>query len=147
MRAPERQAAPAIEPYEVRARVTGRTASARDAERIGEEVEALYTNGPSAAAARSKSVREVLAIGTTFVARELVRVRRAVRGDLMKLRQIAHSRSGDKGNVSNISVIAFDEKDYPFLVQHVTSDRVKVALWRDRPEPTSFATSVRPSAR
>jgi hypothetical protein len=43
----------------------------------------------------------------------------------MKLRQIAHSRSGDKGNVSNISVIAFDEKDYPFLVQHVTSDRVK----------------------
>ncbi len=43
----------------------------------------------------------------------------------MKLRQIAHSRSGDKGNVSNISVIALDEKDYPFLVQHVTTDRVK----------------------
>ena len=43
----------------------------------------------------------------------------------MKLREIAHSRSGDKGNVSNISVIAFHEKDYPFLVQHVTSDRVK----------------------
>ena len=43
----------------------------------------------------------------------------------MKLRQIAHSRSGDKGNISNISVIAFDEKDYPFLVEHVTTDRVK----------------------
>jgi hypothetical protein len=43
----------------------------------------------------------------------------------VKLRQIAHSRSGDKGNVSNISVIAFDENDYPFLVRHVTTDRVK----------------------
>jgi hypothetical protein len=44
----------------------------------------------------------------------------------VKLRQLAHSRSGDKGNVSNISVIAFDERDYAFLVQHVTSERVKL---------------------
>lgn len=43
----------------------------------------------------------------------------------MKLRQIAHSRSGDKGNVSNISVIAIDERHYPLLVEHVTVDRVK----------------------
>jgi hypothetical protein len=42
----------------------------------------------------------------------------------MKLRQIAHSRTGDKGNTSNISVIAFDEADYPFLVAHVTAERV-----------------------
>ncbi len=61
-----------VEPYEVRARVTGRAASAREAERIGEEVEALYTNGPSGGGGAVKSVREVLAIGTTFVARELV---------------------------------------------------------------------------
>ena len=46
----------------------------------------------------------------------------------MKLRQIAHSRSGDKGNVSNISVIAYDERHYPFLVEHVTVDRVKAHL-------------------
>ncbi len=26
----------------------------------------------------------------------------------MKLREIAHSRTGDKGNISNISVIAYD---------------------------------------
>ncbi len=64
-------AVPAIEPYEVRARVTGRTASAREAERIGEEVEALYTNGPSGGGGAVKSVREVLAIGSTFLAREL----------------------------------------------------------------------------
>lgn len=42
----------------------------------------------------------------------------------MKLRDIAHSRSGDKGDISNISVIAFDATDYPFLVEHVTVQRV-----------------------
>jgi hypothetical protein len=42
----------------------------------------------------------------------------------MKLREIAHSRTGDKGNISNISVIAFDERDYPKLVEQVTSERV-----------------------
>jgi hypothetical protein len=42
----------------------------------------------------------------------------------MKLRQIAHSRTGDKGSVSNISVIAFDEAEYTFLVEHVTAARV-----------------------
>jgi hypothetical protein len=31
----------------------------------------------------------------------------------VKLRTIGHSRSGDKGNVLNISLIAFDERDYP----------------------------------
>jgi hypothetical protein len=43
----------------------------------------------------------------------------------MKLREIAHSRTGDKGNTSNISVIAFDEQDYPLLERHVTAERVK----------------------
>ena len=43
----------------------------------------------------------------------------------MKLREIAHSRTGDKGNTSNISVIAYDEKDYPLLEAQVTSARVK----------------------
>ena len=46
----------------------------------------------------------------------------------MKLGEIAHSRSGDKGNVSNISVIAFDEADYPFLVAHVTEERIAAHL-------------------
>jgi hypothetical protein len=43
----------------------------------------------------------------------------------MKLRDIAHSRTGDKGNTSNISVIAYDAKDYPMLLAQVTSERVK----------------------
>lgn len=43
----------------------------------------------------------------------------------MLLRDIAHSRAGDKGNISNISVIAFDPKDYPLLEKHLTAERVK----------------------
>lgn len=43
----------------------------------------------------------------------------------MKLREIAHSRTGDKGNTSNISVIAYDPANYPLLEKHVTAQRVK----------------------
>lgn len=43
----------------------------------------------------------------------------------MKLRALAHSRTGDKGNTSNISVIAYDPKDYERLRHHVTAERVK----------------------
>jgi len=43
----------------------------------------------------------------------------------MKLREIAHSRTGDKGETSNISVIAHHEKDYPLLQRYVTAERVK----------------------
>jgi hypothetical protein len=43
----------------------------------------------------------------------------------MKLRQIAHSRTGDKGTAANISVIAYRAEDYPLLERHVTAARVK----------------------
>ena len=43
----------------------------------------------------------------------------------MNLRDIAHARTGDKGDTSNISVIAFDAKDYGLLLEHVTAARVK----------------------
>ncbi|KZD22388.1 AtuA-related protein [Tardiphaga robiniae] len=42
----------------------------------------------------------------------------------MKLHEIAHSRSGDKGDTSNISVIALDMGDFAFLAEHVTADCV-----------------------
>ncbi len=42
----------------------------------------------------------------------------------MKLGEIAHSRSGDKGDVSNISAIAYEAKDYQTLVERVTVERV-----------------------
>lgn len=43
----------------------------------------------------------------------------------MKLREIAHSRTGDKGDTSNISVIAYNEEDYLRLRQQVTAARVR----------------------
>lgn len=43
----------------------------------------------------------------------------------MKLREIAHSRTGDKGNTSNISLIAYDPADYPLLAEQVTAAKVK----------------------
>ena len=43
----------------------------------------------------------------------------------MRLRDIAHSRAGDKGSTSNLSLVAFDPADYAWLEQHVTAERVK----------------------
>lgn len=43
----------------------------------------------------------------------------------MKLLDIAHSRTGDKGNISNISLIAYDEKDYALIKEKVTAEKVK----------------------
>lgn len=43
----------------------------------------------------------------------------------MLLREIAHARAGDKGNISNISVIAYDAAHYPLLERWVTADRVR----------------------
>lgn len=43
----------------------------------------------------------------------------------MKLRELAHSRTGDKGNTSNISVIARDPANYPLLEKYVTAERVR----------------------
>ena len=42
----------------------------------------------------------------------------------MKLLEIAHSRTGDKGDISNISVIAYDMKDYELLKEKVTEELV-----------------------
>src|SRR5690349_21619070 len=49
---------------------------------------------------------------------------RGTRAD-MKLREICHARSGDKGSIVNIGVIAYHDRDYDRLVQHVTPQRVK----------------------
>ena len=41
----------------------------------------------------------------------------------MKLREIAHSRTGDKGNISNISVIAYKKEDYEIIKKYVTAEK------------------------
>ena len=42
-----------------------------------------------------------------------------------RLYQLAHARTGDKGNRSNISVIAYRAEDFPILQRELTSERVK----------------------
>jgi Acyclic terpene utilisation family protein AtuA len=63
----------ANEPYEVRIRVTGRTENLREAVRIGNEVETLYTNGPAGGGGAWKSARDVVAVASVLLPRELAR--------------------------------------------------------------------------
>jgi hypothetical protein len=46
----------------------------------------------------------------------------------MTLAALAHGRAGDKGRLVNISVIAYDARDYARLVGEVTVDRVRAQL-------------------
>jgi hypothetical protein len=60
------------EPAEVRLRVAGRTANMEEAQRIGNEVETLYTNGPAGGGGVTKSTREVLAVQSILLPRGTV---------------------------------------------------------------------------
>ena len=53
----------------------------------------------------------------------------------MLLREIAHSRTGDKGNILTISLIAYRDEDYPLLERCITAERVSshFADFIDRP--------------
>lgn len=46
----------------------------------------------------------------------------------MKLYEIAHSRAGDKGNTSTLSVIPYNESDYEWLCRALTIDKVGAHL-------------------
>lgn len=46
----------------------------------------------------------------------------------MLLSELAHSRTGDKGNTSQISVIAYDPADYALIESVVTGERVLAHL-------------------
>jgi hypothetical protein len=47
------------------------------------------------------------------------------------LHSLAHARTGDKGNRSSISLVAYDARHWPLLVEQVTEQRV-AALFADR---------------
>jgi hypothetical protein len=48
---------------------------------------------------------------------------------MTKLYTIAHSRAGDKGNTSTLSLIPFKEEDYHLLCEKVTAKKVREHLW------------------
>lgn len=60
------------QPYEVRARVAARCSSRSEAIKVGNEIETLYTNGPAGGGGVNKSVKEILAMDSTLLARSLV---------------------------------------------------------------------------
>lgn len=43
---------------------------------------------------------------------------------MKRLADIAHGRSGDKGNHANIAILAYTPHDYAWLQQHLTAERV-----------------------
>ena len=43
----------------------------------------------------------------------------------IKLIDIAHGRSGDKGDAANIGIIAYDDKGFEIIKKHLSADRVK----------------------
>lgn len=43
----------------------------------------------------------------------------------IRLQQICHARSGDKGDTANIGLIALKKEFYPILRNYVTAERVK----------------------
>ena len=55
----------------MRLRVVGRTDNLREAVRIGNEVETLYTNGPAGGGGATKSARDVVAVASVLLPREL----------------------------------------------------------------------------
>jgi hypothetical protein len=50
---------------------------------------------------------------------------------LVPLVQLAHARSGDKGDSANIGVVAYAADLYPILVERLTAERVRAhfAAW------------------
>jgi predicted enzyme related to lactoylglutathione lyase len=61
------------QPYEVRLRVAGRSDDRQTAARIGEEVEALWTNGPAGGGGARKSTQEQIGIVSCLLARDKVK--------------------------------------------------------------------------
>lgn len=60
----------------------------------------------------------------------------------LPLHLLAHSRAGDKGNTSNISVIAWDTECFQLLLEQLTE--ASVAAWFGHRHPTKVTRYVLP---
>lgn len=45
--------------------------------------------------------------------------------DTVQLRELAYARSGDKGDVCNVGLLAFNRENYELMRKYVTPERVK----------------------
>ena len=113
---------------EVQLRIGVRSAERSPVERFTREIAPLVLNGPPSvtgfAGGRPKT-EEVVAYWPALVDK---RRDHAARGDLlaMKVRlvDIAHARSGDKGDTANVGVIAMRSEWYPLIARELTRERV-----------------------
>lgn len=62
-------------PEEVRLRIAGRTKNKTYATRVGNELETLYTNGPSAGGGASKSVKEIISVASILIPKKDVDIK------------------------------------------------------------------------
>jgi hypothetical protein len=53
------------------------------------------------------------------------RIKRQLYENTIPIGQIAHSRSGDKGNHANVAIIAFTQQGYEWLKIHATTETVE----------------------
>ena len=116
---------------EVRVRVAVKTTSKEWANLVRREVTHLWTHGPvgTTAVISPPPPRQVISLWPTLIPREL---RPANLGDAggammarLALRDLAYARSGDKGDIVNIGVMAKNAEAYALLKRHLTPDRVK----------------------
>ncbi|MCZ7612865.1 MAG: hypothetical protein M5T52_04825 [Ignavibacteriaceae bacterium] len=49
----------------------------------------------------------------------------------IKLRDITHGRSGDKGDAANIGIIAYDQNGYKIIEKYLTAESVKKTFRRN----------------
>ncbi|MFN0318441.1 MAG: hypothetical protein ACKVQA_25730 [Burkholderiales bacterium] len=57
------------------------------------------------------------------------------RSSVTRVGDIAAGRSGDKGDVLDLTIVAYNEKDYSRLAQFLTAERVAAVLARVAPSP------------
>jgi hypothetical protein len=67
------------EPYEIRLRIAGKAETKEAAKKIGEEVEALYTNGPAGGGGARKYTNEIVGIVSTLIPRSNIKVSVSIR--------------------------------------------------------------------
>ena len=46
-------------------------------------------------------------------------------GNKMQLKDLAWARSGDKGDISDLGIMAFNEKNYEILKREITPEKIK----------------------
>ena len=105
-------------------------------ERFTREIAPLVLNGPPSvtgfAGGRPK-VEEIVAYWPALIDKTVVQTKVEVICMKVRLLDIAHARSGDKGDTANVGLIALKPEWYDVLQKYVTLDAVDRALQgRDR---------------